>query len=216
MAVPVLGQFVSLFEKITDSNIAEAQKILLLKVLNDGSDHLTRALSKLEASKMSFNDAYGQLITLKSQLDNDFSEGSAYHKSAVEELRIKAYAGAAAGVVLGPIGLAISYSIAAGVVEGELIPNLKKAFKETQKMFENLQSIVKETQEKIESAKESITNEIRALGTMSGKIEETKTFAETWALVPSSLFGNLKKSTNQLIDMCKQYIVAAEKKIDKK
>ena len=138
------------------------------------------------------------------------------NQSAIEDLRKQAYGGAAVGAVFGPIGLAVSYSIAAGVVEGELIPNLLKAFKETQKMFEDLQNTVKTTQESIDSAKLAITAEIRALGTMSAKIEETKTFAETWALVPSVLFGDLKKSTNQLIDMCKQYTVAAEKKLHEK
>ena len=216
MAVPVLGQYMTLFEMTSDPKIAEAQKILLLKVLNDGSTHMDNAIAKLEVSKKSFNDAYGQLTTLKTQLDNDFKEGSSYYKSAVSDLRKQAYGGAAAGAVFGPIGLAVSYSIAAGVVEGELIPNLLKAFKETQKMFEDLQNTVKTTQESIDSAKLAITAEIRALGTMSAKIEETKTFAATWALVPSVLFGDLKKSTNQLIDMCKQYTVAAEKKIDEK
>ena len=216
MAVPVLGQFMSLFEKITDSNVAQAQKILLLKVLNEGSEHLTRAISKLEASKMSFNEASGHLITLVSQLEHDFNAGSAFYLSAVAELRAQAYGGAAVGAAFGPLGLALSYSIAAGVVEGSLIPSLVRAFQETLTLFNNLKTDVEKTQKDIESAKESITNEIRALGTMSGKIEETKTFAETWSLIPSVLFGDLKKSTNQLIDMCKQYIVAAEEKIDEK
>ena len=207
MAVPVLGQYMTLFAMTSDPKIAEAQKLLLLKVLNDGSTHMDNAIAKLEVSKKSFNDAYGQLTTLKTQLDNDFKEGSSYYQSAIEDLRKQAYGGAAAGAVFGPIGLAVSYSIAAGVVEGELIPNLLKAFKETQKMFDDLQNTVKTTQQSIDSAKLAITAEIRALGTMSAKIEETKTFAETWALVPSVLFGDLKKSTNQLIDMCKQYTV---------
>ena len=39
---------------------------------------------------------------------------------------------AAAGVVAGPFGLIISYSIAAGVVEGKLIPELKNKLKSVQ------------------------------------------------------------------------------------
>ena len=81
MAVPVLGQYMTLFEMTSDPKIAEAQKILLLKVLNDGSTHMDSAIAKLEVSKKSFNDAYGQLTTLKTQLDNDFKEGSSYYQS---------------------------------------------------------------------------------------------------------------------------------------
>ncbi|XFB08579.1 hemolysin E, partial [Azotobacter salinestris] len=40
----------------------------------------------------------------------------------VDKLRKEAYGGAAVGLVLGPFGLLISYSIAAGVLEGKLIP----------------------------------------------------------------------------------------------
>ena len=212
MAVPVLGQYMCLFEHITNSKVAEAQKVLLLKVLNEGSKHMTDAISKLEASKRSFNVAFGQLTALRTQLQNDFSKGSDYFERAKSKLRAEAYGGAVAGIVLGPIGLAISYSIAAGVVEGELVPKLEKAFKETAEKFDNLQETVNQAQRSIESAKKALGEEIRVLGTMSAKIEETKAFAETWALVPLVLFGDFKKSTNQLIDMCKQYIVAAEKK----
>jgi len=212
MASPVLGQYMSLFAHTTDPKVAEAQKILLLKVLNDGSSAMETAIDELEESKKSFNGASGELTTLKTTLDNDFSKGSSYFDSKVTALRTKAYAGAAAGVFFGPIGLAISYGIAAGVTEGELIPKLEKAFAETQKMFDNLQDIVTKAQESITEAKASLGQEIRVLGVMSAKVEETKTFAETWALVPSLLFDPLKKSTTELIGMCDEYIVNADKK----
>ena len=105
MAVPILGQYMTLFEMTSDPNIAEVQNIPLLKLLNDGSTRIDNAIAKLEVLK---NTSYGQLITLK---------------------------------------------------------------------------------------------------TMSAKIEETKNFAETWALVPSVLFGDFKNSTNQLIDLFMQYTV---------
>ena len=217
MAVPVLGQFMSLFEHTTNKDVAEAQKILLLQVLDDGADQIGKAITKLEASTKSFNDAQGLITTLTNQLDTDFKQGSSYYKAAVQKVRIQAYCGAATGVVfLGPIGLAISYSIAAGVTEGHLIPKLEKAFNETKKMFEKLLDTVAEARASIESAKKSISQEIRVLGDVSAKINSTKSFATSWARAPSVLFDGLKKSTNELIDMCKQYTISAEKKIDKK
>ena len=202
MAVPVLGQFKSLFEHTTNRDVAEAQKILLLQVLDDGADQIGKAISKLEASTKSFNDAQRHITTLTNQLDNDFKRGSSYYKAAIRKVRIKAYWGAAAGVVFfAPIDLAILYGIAIGEIE---------------KMFEKLLDTVAKARATIESAKKSISQEIRVLGNVSAKIKATKGFATTWAMIPSLKFGDLKQCTNELIDMCKQYTISAEKKIDEK
>lgn len=56
----------------------------------------------------------------------------------VDKIRKEVYASAAAGVAAGPFGLIISYSIAAGVVEGKLIPELKKKLKSVQDFFTSL------------------------------------------------------------------------------
>ena len=236
MVVPVLGQFMSLFEHTTNRDVAEAQKILLLQVLDDGADQIRKAISKLEASTKSFNDAQRLITTLTNQLDNDFKRGSSYYKAAVQKVRIQAYCGAVAGaapfgaiglailvsaaplvtLAFAPIALAISYIIATGVTEGYIIPKLEQAFNETKEMFEKLRKTVAEARASIESAKKSISQEIRVLGNVSAKIKETKSFATTWALAPSVLFGDLKQCTNELIDMCKQYTISAEKKIDEK
>ncbi|WP_435868150.1 hemolysin E, partial [Escherichia coli] len=45
---------------------------------------------------------------------------------------------AASNCVAGPFGLIISYSIAAGVVEGKLIPELKNKLKSVQNFFTTL------------------------------------------------------------------------------
>ncbi|HCS2074616.1 TPA: hemolysin HlyE, partial [Shigella sonnei] len=104
-------------------------------VLDDGITKLNEAQKSLLVSSQSFNNASGKLLALDSQLTNDFSEKSSYFQSQVDKIRKEAYAGAAAGVVAGPFGLIISYSIAAGVVEGKLIPELKNKLKSVQSFF---------------------------------------------------------------------------------
>ncbi|TLP80878.1 hemolysin E, partial [Streptococcus pneumoniae] len=69
--------------------------------------------------------------------------------SQVDKIRKEAYAGAAAGVVAGPFGLIISYSIAAGVVEGKLIPELKNKLKSVQSFFTTLSNTVKQANKDI-------------------------------------------------------------------
>ncbi|XNM88223.1 hemolysin E [Escherichia coli] len=66
-----------------------------------------------------------KLLALDSQLTNDFSEKNSYFQSQVDKIRKEAYA----GVVAGPFGLIISYSIAAGVVEGKLIFRIEEQVK---------------------------------------------------------------------------------------
>ncbi|ENI9569986.1 hemolysin HlyE, partial [Shigella sonnei] len=107
-------------------------------VLDDGITKLNEAQKSLLVSSQSFNNASGKLLALDSQLTNDFSEKSSYFQSQVDKIRKEAYAGAAAGVVAGPFGLIISYSIAAGVVEGKLIPELKNKLKSVQSFFTTL------------------------------------------------------------------------------
>jgi hypothetical protein len=104
---------------------------------------MTDAMYQLEASSKSFNTATGKLTTLNSMLKEDFSKGSSYFDSAVNKVCTDAYAGAAVGAAFGPIGLAISYSIATGVVEGKLIPNL----------FDHMENMVQAAQKNITEAK---------------------------------------------------------------
>ncbi|MGU5121531.1 hemolysin HlyE, partial [Escherichia coli] len=126
--------YILLFDEYNGKK-ASAQKDILIKVLDDGITKLNEAQKSLLVSSQSFNNASGKLLALDSQLTNDFSEKSSYFQSQVDKIRKEAYAGAAAGVVAGPFGLIISYSIAAGVVEGKLIPELKNKLKSVQSFF---------------------------------------------------------------------------------
>lgn len=119
VATQLLAAYILLFDEYNEKK-ASAQKDILIKVLDDGITKLNEAQKSLLVSSQSFNNASGKLLALDSQLTNDFSEKSSYFQSQVDKIRKEAYAGAAAGVVAGPFGLIISYSIAAGVVEGKL------------------------------------------------------------------------------------------------
>lgn len=113
----LLSAYILLFDEYNEKK-ASAQKDILIRILDDGVNKLNEAQKSLLASSQSFNNASGKLLALDSQLTNDFSEKSSYFQSQVDRIRKEAYAGAAAGIVAGPFGLIISYSIAAGVIEG--------------------------------------------------------------------------------------------------
>jgi len=211
-AVPLLQGFMALFESISDPEAAKAQLLLFKDTLNMGQLAMELAINELENSKKSFNEAAGKLTTLNAQLKLDFSVGSNYFKAAVTKLRTEAYAGAVSGVVLGPIGLAISYSIAAGVVEGQMIPNLEKAFKKTKASFKNMETMLTDAQTDITQAKEKLSFEVKVVGTILARIKTTDALARGWYFAPSTMFGMLKDSTNKLVAMCEAYVKSKDDK----
>ena len=212
-AVQHLEVFLNLFAGITDKETAEAQKTLLLAVLNNGQAAISKALEDLNTCNERFNSLTAKMIELETIFENDFRESSAYFANSLKQLRQRAYGGAAAGVLFfGPIGLAISYSIAAGVVEGNLVPQLKRAFRATRQKFANLQKTLIKAKTVLQSAKDDINEEITRVNNISSQIATTNGFANAWAAAPTPLFDSLKKSTNGLIKMCADYSASAQRK----
>ena len=107
-----------------------------------------------------------------------FQKKNSYFQSQVDKIRKEAYAGAAAGVVAGPFGLIISYSIAAGVVEGKLIPELKNKLKSVQNFFTTLSNTVKQANKDIDAAKLKLTTEIAAIGEIKTETETTRFYVD--------------------------------------
>ena len=177
VATQLLAAYILLFDEYNEKK-ASAQKDILIKVLDDGITKLNEAQKSLLVSSQSFNNASGKLLALDSQLTNDFSEKNSYFQSQVDKIRKEAYAGAAAGVVAGPFGLTISYSIAAGVVEGKLIPELKNKLKSVQSFFTTLSNTVKQANKDIDAAKLKLTTEIAAIGVIKTETETTRFYVD--------------------------------------
>ena len=193
VATQLLAAYILLFDEYNEKK-ASAQKDILIKVLDDGITKLNEAQKSLLVSSQSFNNASGKLLALDSQLTNDFSEKSSYFQSQVDKIRKEAYAGAAAGVVAGPFGLIISYSIAAGVVEGKLIPELKNKLKSVQSFF-------KQANKDIDAAKLKLTTEIAAIGEIKTETETTRFYVDYDDLMLSLL----KEAAKKMINTCNEY-----------
>ena len=202
VATQLLAAYILLFDEYNEKK-ASAQKDILIKVLDDGITKLNEAQKSLLVSSQSFNNASGKLLALDSQLTNDFSEKSSYFQSQVDKIRKEAYAGAAAGVVAGPFGLIISYSIAAGVVEGKLIPELKNKLKSVQSFFTTLSNTVKQANKDIDAAKLKLTTEIAAIGVIKTETEtETTRF---YVYYDDLMLSLLKEAAKKIINTCNEY-----------
>lgn len=201
VASRLLRSYLQLFDNY-NAKKAEGQKVILLKVLGEGITKMTLAQVSLEKSSQSFNGASGKLMALNNQLREDFSTGSSYFNRQVDKLRKEAYAGAAAGVVLGPFGLIISYSTAAGVLEGKLIPEMKHKFEEVKRSFEKMQDLVSRADKDITAAKKTLQDEIKIIGDMKVETETTRTYVE----LDDLLIETLKNSAWKLIEQCDNYM----------
>lgn len=98
---------------------------------------MTDAQDDLGKSSSSFNSVAGKLTALQGRFAVEFNVESDYFQAKMTEIRLKGYAG---GVWFGPIGV----GIAAGVIEGKLIPEIMEKMAKIEKFYEILnEKIVK-------------------------------------------------------------------------
>lgn len=202
LTTKLLNIYLQLFAKKT-SKTYEAQRALLIKVLDDGVTKMAKGQAKLLQSSSNFNNVAGKLTALHSRFTNEFDSKSSYVAGKVAKIRTEAYLGAISGIVGGPFGLIISYSIAAGVVEGKLIPELMAKLKEVENFFNTLKATIDKTNTDIDSTKEKLHQEVKNIGVLKTQTEETKTLIGQDEL--DALKDFILDSVNALIAQCAEY-----------
>lgn len=201
-AVYQLNLYLKLFKE-TGPKSAAAQKAILLAVLDSGIKKMNEAQQRLSESSSAFNKVSGELLSLNTQLKNDFDKNSEYYRKQIDKIRTEAYAGAASGAVLGPFGLLISYSIAAGVIEGKLVPELNAKMDSIKAFYVDLKQTLEKTNMDIDTTKTKLQTEIATIGDLKVKTENTQT------IIPLDEFETLRdeviKAVTQLIAHCSDY-----------
>ena len=98
-------------------------------------------------------------------------------------------------------GIKKLYSVAAGVVEGKLIPELKNKLKSVQSFFTTLSNTVKQANKDIDAAKLKLTTEIAAIGEIKTETETTRFYVDYDDLMLSLL----KEAAKKMINTCNEY-----------
>jgi len=206
--VALMGAVQHMFPVHGNVEKATASLKIFLLCLKKGATLLQEAINHLQTTLTTFNKTEGTLVTLRAQLNNDYDDSSDYFHEQVHKLRIKAYSGAIAGGVFGPIGLAISYGIAAGTVEKHLIPDLTKAFEKTKRAFDGLSNTVNDCIQKLEDAHSVIQGEIKVLEDLAAKNDITEVLGEALAAYPtgSEVAQEFLGAAKELEAVCKIYI----------
>ncbi|KAJ6646972.1 Hemolysin E [Pseudolycoriella hygida] len=198
----LLKIYLDLFENRA-SKTYEAQRALLIYVFEDGLTKMSGGQAELEQCCLSFNNVAGKLTSLHIRVSNLFDYEKSFLQGEVDKIRRHTYVGAGAGFLLGPFGALITYSIAAGVVEGKLIPKSQAKMSKMRDFFEQLHKTIEQTNVDIDSSKEKMKDEVRSIAVLKFKTERTK------ALIPMDDFDGLRdtilESVNNLIKECEAY-----------
>lgn len=194
----LLKAYLQLFNKHDENNFP-AQKQLLKKVLDDGMGKMTTAHTNLESISAGFNIMTGKLTELLAQLVIDFDNKSNYVKTVNSRIRQNAYGTAAAGVVLGPFGLLLSYSVAAGVVEGQMIPEVQRKLVEVKNFFETLKTQIEKASTDIKNAKSNLDVELENIRVQSGSAQQSP------VLDMNHLHDDIIGSVNNIVAQCDEY-----------
>ena len=168
--------------------------------VKEAEDALREASNILEGAQ---NELLSIVNTLKRVQDQFVREKQAAQAKA----RADAYGGAAAGLILGPIGLIISYSIAAGVTEGLTIPDIEADF-QTQRNtisgyiegFKKMSEETKELQEQLDAKRKQLID-IHAKLSTTGSLAGTNVRA-----IPVTHFNLVRRNAGALVEACEMFL----------
>ncbi|BEU96639.1 hemolysin HlyE [Acidovorax sp. DW039] len=197
-------------DSLYNPKTVDLQKHILLAILEKGELLIGEGLDSLNKCSMSFNSACGKLTELDTRLVFDFDEKSEYFQFQVSKIRKEAYAGAAAGAVAGPFGLIIAYAVAAGVVEGKLIPELTKKFLSIKQFFITMKGLIVGTQDNIARTKNQLEEEMFVLTGLRAEVAKTKIILEIDQ--NNMLKDQILIRTQALSEKCMNYIERHTKK----
>lgn len=192
---PLLKTYIKLFDGHNAAK-AEVQKKMLIQVLDDGEKRMTEAQNNLGKSSSSFNSVAGKLTELQGRFAVEFNAESEYFQTKMSEIRLKGYIG---GAWFGPIGV----GIAAGVIEGKLIPEMLEKMGKIEKFYENLNEKMVKAFHDIDSTKKILKEEIHHIGLLKVKCKNTNSFVSLDGA--SELRDMVIKSVEDLIANCEEY-----------
>ena len=155
-----------------------------------------------KASKALFNsldDIKSIIDTLKRVHDHFIAE----KRAAEAHARAVAYGSAIVGLLAGPIGLVISYSIAAGVTEGLTIPQIEENFAQQREKMAGYISGFEKMYTETEELKKEIDEKLLLLIEIHGKLSTTGSMAKTAAThqMPVDIIRSVAEDLVQACDV---------------
>lgn len=190
-AIPLLDGYLELF-KGYDKNNAEAQKELLLEVLETGLKKMDIALGQVNQSIANFGIAAGKLNTLDNQLELDYKEGSKIMQEEIAKLRNQQWW----AWLFPPMGLGLTI-----MNEVSSIPDLKRSIADLQAFFQGLRGHVTTAIDTITKARDELKRETIIIENLKCQTKVTRTFVGLKAAIKNII----ERHANNLIKKCLDY-----------
>lgn len=219
LSINLLNAYRKLFNDQMNQDKFNAQRAILLKILTNGIEKMNAAQRELGTAASAFNEGYGKLTALNTQLKNDFDSNSEYYQAQKTRIRATAYGAASFSkffflflqfcifqhfqnpnaffaAILGLI-------IAAGVVEGKMIPELNAKMESIEKFYQSVTVSIQDAATKIDETKDKLKEEVRIIGDLKVEAEEVQTYVEIDST--TELKDSLLSSVANLIASCEKY-----------
>ena len=165
-----------------------------------------------EALQNASNVLYRSLDDIKSIIDTlkrVHDQFLAEKRAAEARARAVAYGSAAVGLLAGPIGLIISYSIAAGVTEGLTIPQIEADFAQQREKMAGYISGFEKMHTETEELKEQIDEKLSLLLQIHAKIGRTGSMAKT-ASKHRMPVDPVRRWAEDLVKACEEFLATLQ------
>lgn len=163
---------------------------VFLTFLTEIQPVVDKASKDLQTARGSLTVAINRVPNLLTNLEALKNKAINEQKRAEATQRAESYGWAAVGVLFGPVGLVVSYSIAAGVTEGCLIENIEKAFEKQKSLMDGYKSDFESMKNNAEALKTKIdgkANHLQTvnveLGGLRGTVKDMSKYPACMALI---------------------------------
>lgn len=196
LAMGLLEDYKSLFDGELNQDIYTNQRDILLQVLQEGIEKMQKGKAELAASSSSFSDATGKLTDLNIRLAADFNENSEYYKAQKAHIRAVGYGSAAPFFIFG-------LAIAAGVIEGVMIPELNAKMESIEDFYIDMKTEIQVSKMNINLTSDQLNKEIAHIGELENKAITARVFVKT--PYTNGIKTLLLRAVNNLIIKCREY-----------
>lgn len=206
-----------------------ATKRGLIMILDEGIKMFEDAQDKLQKASKSLNEAASNMVNLIQRLDKMKGESADKRDQSITQRRVTAYASAGGatvgagaigtvaplfllpppiGLILGaiavPIAGIVSFSVAAGTVEGSQVPTLRATHETNVTTLEQLKDALKNQEIEIEEMKRKHKEDVNKFGTLKVQGKCTKDALED----DDSVFGREEavRNVKKLVSLCEKYV----------
>ncbi|XP_065893705.1 hemolysin E-like [Dysidea avara] len=173
--------------------------------VDEAETKLVEASNELFSAKLKIKNIISALKKIQDGIVLDAKE-------AISKQRAIAYGSAAVGLIMGPIGLVISYGIAASITEGITVKGIEENFEKQRKIIEKYITDFTQMKTETETLQTSLDKMRKELTDIHGKLSAlaslSKTPFDNIKSIAKLHFGSVLQSVRNVIDASEKFLTS--------